>query len=430
MPTYGVKPTWGPQLNRAHPSAHGIKVALFATEGSNQIGSAISLRDLANIPASSTITTNGVGLISWSTLPPDAPRLLFGGAGYIDPHRSTTGILSSTGNWTILFRARPVAVLDTGAWFSQYIATVNNGRLKIEVDGAPPKWRLFLGSEAVLGSVGVAGSTTVVAGTEYVVAASRNYRTFRLYVDGVQEASTTEAGTRAILQTGNLIGASNTTAGAYNAAPFDFVQNGSRLSYLLVWDRELSPGEIQRLSVNPYQLLDVEPFSIGALSPAATAPTAPTLLTADTFSSSRIDLAWTDNASDETGFKIERGTDGVNFAQIDTAAADAESYSDSACDPNTLYYYRVRAYNGAGDSAYTNIASAKTATDSEFQYLPIVLRTTGQQAQSDGRYLVLVDGVPEPDTVAGWAFMYIDEDDGDLKVKFGDGTIAVVAIDT
>ena len=44
--------------------------------------------------------------------------------------------------------------------------------------------------------------------------------------------------------------------------------------------------------------------------------------------------------------------------------------------------------------------------------------------------LALADGVPEPVTVAGRAFLYIDEADGDLKIKFGDGVIKTIAEDT
>ena len=75
----------------------------------------------------------------------------------------------------------------------------------------------------------------------------------------------------------------------------------------------------------------------------------------------RIDLSWTDNASNETGFKIERSRR-VNtaFAQIDTVGQDVTSYIDTTVRKNTLYYYRVRATNASGDSAYSNEASAKT----------------------------------------------------------------------
>ena len=44
--------------------------------------------------------------------------------------------------------------------------------------------------------------------------------------------------------------------------------------------------------------------------------------------------------------------------------------------------------------------------------------------------LALTDGVAEPDTVSGKAFLYVDTADGDLKVKFGDGTIKTLSTDT
>lgn len=44
--------------------------------------------------------------------------------------------------------------------------------------------------------------------------------------------------------------------------------------------------------------------------------------------------------------------------------------------------------------------------------------------------LYLLDGISAPDTASGWAIIYVDGSDGDLKVKFGDGTVAVIAADT
>jgi len=45
-------------------------------------------------------------------------------------------------------------------------------------------------------------------------------------------------------------------------------------------------------------------------------------------------------------------------------------------------------------------------------------------------YLRINDGVSTPTTVSGRAFLYIDVSDGDLKVKFGDGTIKTISVDT
>jgi hypothetical protein len=92
----------------------------------------------------------------------------------------------------------------------------------------------------------------------------------------------------------------------------------------------------------------------------ANTPTAPTNLTATAVSRSQINLTWTDNSSNETGFKIERSTNGTSFTQIATVGAGVTSYASTGLQKNRTYYYRVRATNGAGDSAYSNVASART----------------------------------------------------------------------
>jgi N-acetyl-anhydromuramyl-L-alanine amidase AmpD len=90
-------------------------------------------------------------------------------------------------------------------------------------------------------------------------------------------------------------------------------------------------------------------------------PAAPTSLTATAVSSSQINLAWAQSSANEDGFKIERSTDNTNFTQIATAAINAVSYSNTGLLANTRYYYRVRSYNTAGDSAYSNTANDITA---------------------------------------------------------------------
>ena len=78
-------------------------------------------------------------------------------------------------------------------------------------------------------------------------------------------------------------------------------------------------------------------------------------------SSSQINLTWADNSNNESGFKIERSTDGgANYAEIFTTGANATSYSNTALSPATPYTYRVRAYNLSGNSAYSAAASATT----------------------------------------------------------------------
>jgi predicted secreted protein len=103
-------------------------------------------------------------------------------------------------------------------------------------------------------------------------------------------------------------------------------------------------------------------YVVYAGSTPPTPPAAPTSLTATAASYSQINLAWTDNATDETGFYIERCTgEGCSeFAQVATVGANVTSYANTGLAASTSYSYRVRASNGAGDSDYSNTASAVT----------------------------------------------------------------------
>jgi predicted phage tail protein len=89
-------------------------------------------------------------------------------------------------------------------------------------------------------------------------------------------------------------------------------------------------------------------------------PTAPATLTANAASSSQINLSWTDNASDESGFRIERSPDGTTFAEITTVGANVTTFADVGLTASTRYWYRIRAYNNTGPSSYAGPASATT----------------------------------------------------------------------
>lgn len=90
-------------------------------------------------------------------------------------------------------------------------------------------------------------------------------------------------------------------------------------------------------------------------------PAAPSNLAATTVSTTAIDLDWTDNATDETGFDLQRRLPPGEFAGIAAPAADAVHYSDAGLQPNTTYGYRLRAVNADGASAWTPAAGTTRA---------------------------------------------------------------------
>jgi len=87
-------------------------------------------------------------------------------------------------------------------------------------------------------------------------------------------------------------------------------------------------------------------------------PNAPDQLAATYEPVARINLAWQDNSANETGFVIERSTDGVNFSVLASVAANTTIYDDLAVFGGFTYTYRIAAFNADGASGYSNTSSA------------------------------------------------------------------------
>jgi hypothetical protein len=91
----------------------------------------------------------------------------------------------------------------------------------------------------------------------------------------------------------------------------------------------------------------------------ATVPNAPTSLAASAVSRTQINLTWTDNATNEANYVVERKTTGA-YSVVATLGTNTTSYSNTGLTRNTAYTYRVRATNAAGSSAFSNEATATT----------------------------------------------------------------------
>ena len=97
--------------------------------------------------------------------------------------------------------------------------------------------------------------------------------------------------------------------------------------------------------------------------PGPEAPAAPSDLEANFEDVPLIHLQWASNSTDETGFLIQRSTDGVTFADLATVGAGVTTYDDLAVFGGFTYTYQVAAFNANGTSAYSNTASADVPAD-------------------------------------------------------------------
>ncbi|GIW61110.1 MAG: peptidase [Patescibacteria group bacterium] len=87
---------------------------------------------------------------------------------------------------------------------------------------------------------------------------------------------------------------------------------------------------------------------------------APSALTISSISPTAVTLTWTDNATDETAFEVERSVDGVNFSVVAILNPNVTTYVDNNVSEGNKYYYRVRAARGADYSLYSNKLEAIT----------------------------------------------------------------------
>jgi hypothetical protein len=139
------------------------------------------------------------------------------------------------------------------------------------------------------------------------------------------------------------------------------------------------------------------------LPPAASAASPPAAPSGLAASGSTIN--WVDNASDETGFSIERclGAGCTAFGQVATVGAGSTTFAD-AFRASGVDRYRVRAFNAAGYSAYSNVAEVIVVTINEVFPSIAASPTSGSApftVQFDGSGSTSLNGVVNSYT---WSF--------------------------
>ena len=117
------------------------------------------------------------------------------------------------------------------------------------------------------------------------------------------------------------------------------------------------------------------------VSNTAPVPQPPSDLAATAAGSDRIDLTWAENSGDETGFMVERSTDGQNFAPVAYPPVNATRFSDTGLAEGTTYLYRVTATSGDGP-APGGAGAAGMASAATFPAAPAALTAGATSATS------------------------------------------------
>ncbi len=158
-----------------------------------------------------------------------------------------------------------------------------------------------------------------------------------------------------------------TDGAALPACPADVVTNvpGTAGCYTANWVA-LQPGTTYNYQISSYNNFAISPPDLPVAATTLGPPNAPSGLAAVAVpvapASVRVDLTWTDNSNNETGFTIQRATDAGFTAGLAsfTVGANVTVYGDTTVAPTTTYFYRVSASNANGTSLPSNTASVTT----------------------------------------------------------------------
>jgi len=140
-------------------------------------------------------------------------------------------------------------------------------------------------------------------------------------------------------------------------------------------------------------------------------------------------------AGDAAGLFTAAGLNHYNFTG-DGATVNFTLGMEPGSENNTQVYidgvYQQKdGYNVSGAVVQFSVAPLNLSTIEVMviEVLPVGA-TTASQVSGSFNQLSVIDGVSAPSTVAGSALIYVDSADGDLKIKFGDGTVKTIATDT
>lgn len=150
--------------------------------------------------------------------------------------------------------------------------------------------------------------------------------------------------------------------GALSAAPADGgysigLQSGAASNLASV---TTSTGSVVYGVANNSQTNAIAAGTSYVFTPAV--PAAPTGTGITSITATGMTPTWTDNASNEIGYRVMRSTDNVNFSPVATLPANSISFADTGLTPGTQYFYLINAFSeGALSGSVTESATTLAA---------------------------------------------------------------------
>jgi hypothetical protein len=126
----------------------------------------------------------------------------------------------------------------------------------------------------------------------------------------------------------------------------------------------------------------VASFVVASARAGAAAPNVPSGLSSFRFGNS-VTLSWTDNSTDEEGFRVFRSVDDGSFIEIAAVGADAVEYVDTDVVTGVKYAYYVVSHAQGTDSGPSNEVTA--------DYVKVLAPNGGESLTAGGLYDITVE---------------------------------------
>ncbi len=243
---------------------------------------------------------------------------------------------TNSSEYTIFYVLEPTEASGTNARILSLYDSINDTRFQSGCISSNGEFYTII--HQGIGGSAKTGAGVLTVGSTTIITSDWNGSNYQIWVDGTSEST----------------GTTSSPTASYDASYVgsDHNQGGYKGMYkeLLIYDREMT--ETERQQVEAYL----------ATKWGTTLPFIPGSLTLSVASNTQIDVSW-GPVYGAAGYYLYNSTTGVDYDSVDVG--NVFSYSYTGLTAETTYYYKFKAYNTAGSSDYSSVASDTTEASLE-----------------------------------------------------------------